>query len=514
MKNNDSLFDRLRSYNTYSDNLDHLLLKEKDVNRKRWMKIFFFLLLSGLFYCGALSSRAQTSGLNNGSSNQTNPPTASRAIFSGAPETTPIPNGAPSQSNANIQNNANHQNNINNPNNALHQSNANFQNNAASQNNVTSQNNAASQNNATLQNNTTNSLTNHSATQGSPSVSTDKFDLRAVPNSSGTRPAASERPVTDSGSILSGAPSPGILPMSGPPTSATSTSATSTSATSTSARSTSAGQASTESTSVPSTGSTSTESLPASGGSSPKDLPRLPANPQMKDLLDKTEYLTSEKGIVDSLKVFLVLTVLSLVPAIFMMTTSFIRLVTVLSILRQALGTGQIPPNQVITALSVFLTFLIMMPAWTEVYEKSLVPYSHQEITAAEAFERGQLPIRTFLWKQIEKTGNTDMIWTFMKYAPDAKTPKYYEEIPWRVLLPAFMLSELKTAFLIGFQIFLPFVIIDMIVSAVMVSMGMMMLPPTVISLPFKLLLFVLMDGWSLTAKMLLESFTWLGTGG
>lgn len=253
--------------------------------------------------------------------------------------------------------------------------------------------------------------------------------------------------------------------------------------------------------------------MPASGGSV-KDHPRLPVNPQIEDLLGKTEFLTSEKGIVDSLKVFLVLTVLSLVPAIFMMTTSFIRLVTVLSILRQALGTGQIPPNQVITALSVFLTFLIMIPTWTEVYEKSLVPYSHQEITATQAFERGQLPIRTFLWKQIEKTGNTDMIWTFMKYAPDAKTPQYYEEIPWRVLLPAFMLSELKTAFLIGFQIFLPFVIIDMIISAVMVSMGMMMLPPTVISLPFKLLLFVLMDGWSLTAKMLLESFTWLGTGG
>ncbi len=240
----------------------------------------------------------------------------------------------------------------------------------------------------------------------------------------------------------------------------------------------------------------------------------LPSDPQIKDLLDKTEYLTSEKGVIDSLKVFLVLTVLSLVPAIFMMTTSFIRIVTVLSILRQALGTGQIPPNQVVTALSVFLTFLIMMPAWTEVYEKSLVPYSHQEITASEAFDRGQLPIRTFLWKQIEKTGNTDMIWTFMKYAPDAKAPQYYEEIPWRVLLPAFMLSELKTAFLIGFQIFLPFVIIDLIVSAVMVSMGMMMLPPTVVSLPFKLLLFVLMDGWTLTAKMLLESFTWFGTGG
>lgn len=240
----------------------------------------------------------------------------------------------------------------------------------------------------------------------------------------------------------------------------------------------------------------------------------LPEKPSLESLVQGSDYLTSREGIFESLKVLVVLTIVSLVPAIFLMTTSFIRIITVLSILRQGLGTGQMPPNQVITALSVFLTLLIMMPVWTDVYKESLLPYSQKKLTPMEAYEKGQLPIRTFLWKQIERTGNTDDIWLFMRYVPDAKPPEYYEDIPWTVLLPAFMLSELKTAFLIGFQIFLPFVIIDMVVAAVMVSMGMMMLPPMMISLPFKILLFVLMDGWTLVAKMLLDSFLGSGTGG
>ena len=241
------------------------------------------------------------------------------------------------------------------------------------------------------------------------------------------------------------------------------------------------------------------------------DAPSKPGEPLdlAKELLQKGDNLTSEEGIVDSLKVFLVLTVLSLVPAIFMMTTSFIRLVTVLSILRQALGTGQIPPNQVLTALSVFLSLLIMVPVWTEVYDNAVVPYSHQQMTAEEAYKAGSVPIRTFMIRQMERCGNTDDIWLFMKYIPDAKMPEYQDEIPWSALLPAFMVSELKTAFLIGFQIFLPFVLIDLVVSGVMVSMGMMMLPPVIVSLPFKLMLFVLMDGWTLIVKMLLDSFVW-----
>ncbi|MDO5567558.1 MAG: flagellar type III secretion system pore protein FliP, partial [Planctomycetia bacterium] len=211
--------------------------------------------------------------------------------------------------------------------------------------------------------------------------------------------------------------------------------------------------------------------------------------PIPEELLKKGDFLTSESGIVNTLKMVLTLTILSLAPAILMMTTSFVRIITVLSILRQALGTGQLPPNQVLTALSIFLTLLIMFPVWNEVYEESIVPYSRQQITAETAFQKGERPVRTFMVKQIERCGNTNDIWLFMRYLPNAKTPEFYDEVPWPALLPAFMLSELKTAFLIGFQIFIPFIVIDLVVAGVMVSMGMMMLPPVVVSLPFKLML-------------------------
>ncbi len=145
-------------------------------------------------------------------------------------------------------------------------------------------------------------------------------------------------------------------------------------------------------------------------------------------------------------------------------------------------------------------------------YKEAVEPYSLGEISNVDALDRGQAPIRTFLWKQIERSGNSEMINVFIKYIPDAESPKYYEDVPWRALAPAFVLSELKTAFLIGFQIFLPFLIIDLVVSSVLVSSGMMMLPPAIVSLPFKLALFVLVDGWTLIVKSLLESFAW-GTG-
>ena len=231
----------------------------------------------------------------------------------------------------------------------------------------------------------------------------------------------------------------------------------------------------------------------------------------LEHLLQGPNTWGSSSGITSTVKMVALLTLLSLAPAILMMTTSFVRIVTVLSILRQALGTGQIPPTQVLTALALFLSLLIMTPVWSEVWSDAIKPYSEEKITAEEALERGGLPVRTFLWKQIERTGNTDSIWLFMRYIPDAPEPKYYEEIPWRALLPAFLLSELKTAFLIGFQLFLPFLIIDLVVSGVMVSAGMMMLPPAIVALPFKLMLFVLTDGWTLLVKMLLESFV-IGT--
>ena len=219
------------------------------------------------------------------------------------------------------------------------------------------------------------------------------------------------------------------------------------------------------------------------------------------------DFWQSPDGMASTLQIMLVLTVLTLSPAIIMMTTSFVRIVVVLSILRQALGTGQLPPSQVITALSLFLTLLIMAPPWTEVYREAILPYTERQITMEEAYVRGEFPIRKFMYDQIDKCGNHEDIYMFMKYVKDVPSPKYIKDIPWRALLPAFMLSELKTAFLIGFMIFLPFLILDMVIASVMVSMGMMMLPPVMISLPFKLMLFVLMDGWRLVVQSLMDSF-------
>ncbi|MEX2560304.1 MAG: flagellar type III secretion system pore protein FliP, partial [Pirellulales bacterium] len=172
-----------------------------------------------------------------------------------------------------------------------------------------------------------------------------------------------------------------------------------------------------------------------------------------------------------------------------------------------ALGTQQLPPNQVITSMSLFLTLLIMTPVWKESYEQGIRPYNEGQIGLAEAWDAGIRPIRRFMTMQIDRTGNSDDIWLFLEYMPDRPTPQQYDDVPLQALLPAFMLSELKTAFLIGFQIYLPFVILDMVISSVLISMGMLMLPPVLISLPFKLLMFVLADGWHLVIGMLMESF-------
>lgn len=241
--------------------------------------------------------------------------------------------------------------------------------------------------------------------------------------------------------------------------------------------------------------------------------------PGMPAGLDLDQML-SPGGMSSTLKLMLMLTVLSLAPSILIMTTCFIRFVVVLGLLRQALGTQQLPPNQVIVSLCLFLTFLVMAPVWSDAYENGIRPYSNPEPGMAAtdlqtAFERTARPLRRFMSDQIEKTGNSDAVWVFLDFqrpAPDSpealtwRDPESYDEIPLTVLLPAYMLSELKTAFLIGFQIYLPFLVIDMVVSSVLISMGMMMLPPVLISLPLKLLLFVLIDGWFLTVGMLLES--------
>ncbi len=153
------------------------------------------------------------------------------------------------------------------------------------------------------------------------------------------------------------------------------------------------------------------------------------------------------------------------------------------------------------------MTLLIMAPVWKQVYNGAVLPYTNQEIGMEEAMKAGVEPIRQFMIMQIDNTKNTEDIYLFQSYIRDEPIPQSYTEVPLRALLPAFMLSELKTAFLIGFQIYLPFLIVDMVIASVMVSMGMLMLPPVLISLPFKLMLFVLLDGWHLVVGMLLESF-------
>jgi flagellar biosynthesis protein FliP len=216
---------------------------------------------------------------------------------------------------------------------------------------------------------------------------------------------------------------------------------------------------------------------------------------------------TSPEGLGSSLQVMLLLTVLSLAPAALLMTTCFVRIVIVLSLLRQAIGAQNLPPTQVITTLSLFLTLLIMTPVWRQVYDEAVVPYTQHKIGAEQAWNAGIAPIRRFMSMQIENAKNTDDVRLFVSYLPHHAEPTSYDDVPLQALLPAFMLSELKTAFLIGFKIYLPFLILDMVVSSVMVSMGMLMMPPVLVSLPFKLLLFVLVDGWRLVVQMLIQSF-------
>jgi flagellar biosynthetic protein FliP len=230
---------------------------------------------------------------------------------------------------------------------------------------------------------------------------------------------------------------------------------------------------------------------------------------------------TSPQGLASTLQIMLLLTVVSLAPAILLMTTSFVRIIVVLGLLRQALGTQQLPPSQVITSIAMFMTLLLMAPVWKQSYDQGIRPYTNSEIGLEEAFTRGVDPIRRFMADQLQRTENDEDVYLFLEYLPDAVDPStgeirdyvYYDpqpgetEVPLVALLPAFMLSELKTAFLIGFQIYLPFVILDIVVASVTISMGMLMLPPVLISLPFKLLLFVLVDGWRLVVEMLLQSF-------
>lgn len=203
-----------------------------------------------------------------------------------------------------------------------------------------------------------------------------------------------------------------------------------------------------------------------------------------------------------TLQILFVFTVLTIAPAILLMTTAFTRIVIVLSFTRQAMGIQQMPPNQVIIGLALFLTFFIMTPVWTQVNETALQPYVNKQINQTEALERALVPIRGFMLAQ---TKETDL--ALLMNISGAASPANQSEVPTMALIPAFMLSELKQAFQMGFLICIPFLVIDMVVASVLMAMGMMMLPPPIISLPFKLLLFVLVDGWDLVVGSLVQSF-------
>ena len=202
------------------------------------------------------------------------------------------------------------------------------------------------------------------------------------------------------------------------------------------------------------------------------------------------------KDVAATIQILLLLTILTLAPAILVLMTSFTRIVIVLSFLRQALGSQQIPPNQILIGLALFMTFYLMRPVGVEIYEKAWLPYLDNKITLQQSIDEGLEPVRKFMFKQ---TREKDLA-LFIFLSKSAR-PKTQADVPTGVLIPAFIISELKTAFTVGFLIYIPFLIIDMVVASTLMSMGMLMLPPVMISLPFKILLFILVDGWHLISN-------------
>ncbi len=219
------------------------------------------------------------------------------------------------------------------------------------------------------------------------------------------------------------------------------------------------------------------------------------AGPSLLDALQSTGYSSA-------IKVLLVLTLISFLPALVLSMTSFTRLVIVFSLLRHAMGTQQAPPNQVMVGLALFLTFFVMRPVWVQVHDQSLGPYLDGTIQEEEALEKALTPFRAFMFHETRKK---DLgLFVELSHTP---APGELSDVPTSVLVPAFITSELKTAFEIAFLLYIPFLVIDMVVASVLMSMGMMLLPPVMISLPFKLMLFVLADGWNMVVKSLVESF-------
>ena len=207
--------------------------------------------------------------------------------------------------------------------------------------------------------------------------------------------------------------------------------------------------------------------------------------------------------LVPALRVVAILTILTLAPAILLLTSAFTRILIVLSFVRQALGSPSMPPNQVLVGLSLFLTYFVMGPTTSKIYDTAIAPYMAKTMSADVAFDKAQVPVRDFMLAQVRK--EDIKLFLSLSQGPQPQKP---EDIPMRILIPSFVISELKSAFQIGFLVYLPFIIIDMIVSSVLMAMGMMMLPPTVVSLPLKIILFVVVDGWNLLAGSLIRSFS------
>lgn len=203
----------------------------------------------------------------------------------------------------------------------------------------------------------------------------------------------------------------------------------------------------------------------------------------------------------ETIDIVILLTILTLAPSILIMMTGFTRIVIILGFIRNAMGMQQTPPNQVVIGLALFLTFFVMQPVLSEVYETAYVPYSNDEITQNEMLDRAKVPLKDFMLRQ---TFNSDLKFFVEMSGTDAET---VEELPMSTVIPAFMTSEIKRSFQIGFFIYIPFIIIDMVVASTLMAMGMMMLPPAMISLPFKVLLFVLIDGWNLVMRTIVTNF-------
>jgi len=234
--------------------------------------------------------------------------------------------------------------------------------------------------------------------------------------------------------------------------------------------------------------------VPGAALAAPGGLPRL--------TLDLGSNANNPEQLSSGLQILLLLTVLSLAPAIVTMLTSFARIVIVLSFTRSALGAQQVPPNSVLVGLALFLTAFSMAPVWTQINERALQPYAKHQITYEAAMAQATDPVRHFMFRQVRESDLE--LFVSMARVPRPQRP---DDIPTWVLAPAFIISELKTSFIMGFMIFIPFVIVDMVVASTLMSMGMMMMPPMLVSLPCKLLLFVMVDGWHLIAQGLLNSF-------